>query len=160
MSDRDYASASDNGSEMEFSENINNEYGFEESSIASTDVARQRKRDMLDRYKQVDLGYRQISTGNRRKKLEYYATSYIPGASIRNAITGARYEGVRVGDMSEDLYFKVAYAADDSTGDISTMFYDDPEQFERHMSTKLSDNNKQAWHAKYKLAFAALSVNQ
>jgi hypothetical protein len=156
MSDHDYAS--DNGSDMDYSENMVNEYMIDESSIASTDVVRQRKRDILDRYKYVDNGYRQITAGYKRKKLEYYATSYIPGASIRNAITGARYDQGRVGDISEDLYFKVSYAADDSTGDVSTMFYDDPEQFERHMSTKLSDNSKQAWAKKYERAYATLSA--
>lgn len=158
MSDHDFLS--DNESEMDYAENINNEYMIAESSVGSTDAVRRRTRDMLDRYKQVDLGFRQISSGNRRKKLEYYATSYIPGASIRNAITGARYEQHHVGDLSEDLYFKVSYAADYSTGDVSTMFYDDPEQFERHMSTTLSNNTKQSWHEKYERAYAILSATQ
>ena len=158
MSDHDYAS--DNGSNMDYVENFNNEYMFEESSTGSTDAGNKRTRDMLDRYKQVDSGYRRISTGNKRKKLEYYATSFIPGASIRNAITGARYEQHRVGQVSEDLYFKVSYVANDSTGNVSTMFYEDPEQYERHMSTKLSDNNKQAWYEKYERAYAILSATQ
>ncbi len=127
------------------------------SSIASTTPVRRRTREMLDRYKQVDLGYRQISTGRNNSKLEYYATSYVPGASIRNAITGARYENHRVGHLSEDLHFKVSYAGHDSSQTVSVMFYDDPEQFERHFSTHLSNNSKEEWNAKYNRAYEILT---
>jgi hypothetical protein len=152
---------SDTASETEeFAYEMQSYAGFASavSSESSMNAAKKRNRNMLDNYKKSDLGYRQISNGKGKKKLDYYATSYIPGARIRNAITGGVYENYRVGHIHEDLFFKVSYAGESSSQSISVMYYDDPDQFERHMSVNLSDSTKTAWLGKYERACSILSV--
>lgn len=128
------------------------------SSESSTNAAKKRNRNMLDNYKKSDLGYNQVSNGRGKRKLEYYSTSYIPGARIRNAITGGTYENYKVGHVHEDLFFKVSYAGESSNQSVNVMYYDDPDQFERHMEVNLSDSVKTAWLSKYERACATLSL--
>lgn len=161
MSDQDILS--DNGSNVdnfdyEEQEQFNAGYASEES-VSSIVAAPSRRRAALDNYKKSDSGYRQITNGlNTKKSLEFYATSHVPGAYIRNAITGIRYDNHKVGHVSEDLYFKASYAGADSSQHVSAMYYDDPEQFERHMSVHLSDATKTAWQLKYNHACAMLNA--
>ena len=54
--------------------------------------------------------------------------------------------------MSEDQYFKVRYAGNDSGNSPDTLYYDSPEQFERHMNCRLTTENKQLWKNKYNRA--------
>jgi hypothetical protein len=95
----------------------------------------------------ADPGHKRI--GTKKNKLEYFATSNIPGSIIRNAVTGIP-EYDRVGNiMSEDQYFKVRYAGNDSGNELDTLYYESPEQCERHMSCRLSTECKQRWKNKY-----------
>ena len=95
----------------------------------------------------VDPGHKRI--GTKKNKIEYFATSNIPGVIIRNAVTGIP-EYDRVGNaMSEDQYFKVKYAGNDSGNELDTLYYDSPEQCERHMGCRLSTECKQRWKNKY-----------
>jgi hypothetical protein len=56
----------------------------------------------------------------------------MPGTMIRDAITGARCREHRVGTQNEHQFFKVAI----STGELGIngglVFFDSPEQYERH----------------------------
>tara|TARA_B110000444_G_scaffold165954_1_gene155094 strand:+ start:722 stop:1219 length:498 start_codon:yes stop_codon:yes gene_type:complete len=95
----------------------------------------------------ADPGHKRI--GTKKNKLEYFATSLIPGNTIRNAVTGIP-EYNKVGSaMSEDQYFKVRYAGNDSGNSPDTLYYDSPEQFERHMNCRLKTDAKQIWKNKY-----------
>ena len=95
----------------------------------------------------ADPGHKRI--GTKKNKLEYFATSTIPGSLIRNAVTGIpEYDRVG-GAMAEDQYFKVRYAGNDSTNNLDTLYYDSPEQCERHMNCRLSTKTKQVWKNKY-----------
>ena len=99
----------------------------------------------------VDSGHKII--GKKREKLEYYAGSQLPGTSIRNAVTGIREYNMKVGDVNaESQFFKVRYAGLHSTNELDTLYYDSPEQFERHMHCKLTTATKQKWQAQYSAA--------
>jgi len=70
------------------------------------------------------------------------------GTRIRNAVTGAYYNEpcYKVGSLYDDILFKII----DSTAlngrtDPLMLYYDTPEQYERHQYTTLSQQNKQRW---------------
>jgi hypothetical protein len=67
------------------------------------------------------------------------------GSTIRNAISGSYYYGDRVGSKQEDLYYKVGISSGDFGRDTISLFYDSPEQYERHMYTTVDLENKQKW---------------
>jgi hypothetical protein len=70
------------------------------------------------------------------------------GSTIRNAISGSYYHGDRVGSKNEDFYYKVGISTGDVGRDSITLFYDSPEQYERHMYTTVSSEHKQMWSEK------------
>ena len=77
--------------------------------------------------------------------IESYGSG-LSGNLIRNAVTGARYN-INVGTTDEDILFKVS----DSTGrngrkESLILYYDSPEQFERHHFTTVSTEVKQKWN--------------
>lgn len=81
--------------------------------------------------------------------LQFYATRNVIGSRIRNAATGL-YDKHRCGSFAENLYFKVCHA----TGEFGNreplvLFYDSPEQYERHWNIRISQDSKDAWQAKY-----------
>jgi hypothetical protein len=75
-------------------------------------------------------------------------SSGIQGTTIRNAVTGARYSGCLVGSQAEDLYFKVALCTGETKMERPTLFYENPEQYERHMHTTVSESTKKYWFNK------------
>jgi hypothetical protein len=98
--------------------------------------------------KNVDSGHKII--GKKREKLEYYTGSQLPGTSIRNAVTGIREFNMKVGNVqAESQYFKVRYVGLHSTNEPDTLYYDSPEQCERHMHCKLSTSTKKKWQSQY-----------
>lgn len=89
---------------------------------------------------------------NGRKRsltTEFYATRNIPGTRIRNAATG-NTERHRCGSIYENLYYKVCHATGEfGNKDPLILFYDTPEQYERHWNVRLSQENKDQWQVKY-----------
>jgi hypothetical protein len=76
--------------------------------------------------------------------IENYGSAH-RGTLIRNAVTGLRYD-ILVGSKEESTLFKVT----DATGyngrkDPLTLFYDSPEQYEKHNFTNVSQETKQKW---------------
>ena len=76
--------------------------------------------------------------------IENYGSAH-RGSLIRNAVTGLRYD-ILVGSKEETTLFKVT----DATGynerkDPLTLFYDSPEQYEKHHFTNVSTETKQKW---------------
>jgi hypothetical protein len=67
------------------------------------------------------------------------------GATIRNAISGSYYYGHKVGSKHEDFYYKVGISTGDVGRDTISLFYDSPEQYERHMYATLDSETKQRW---------------
>jgi len=74
------------------------------------------------------------------------------GFHIRHAITGFRTPHI-IGSKDEDLYFVVS----DSRGLTKNqqpliLFFDSPEQYEKHCYTTVSDRVKHAWQQKNMIA--------
>ena len=67
------------------------------------------------------------------------------GSTIRNAISGSYCHGHRVGSKQEDLYFKVSISTCELGRESVVLFYDTPEQYERHMYVTVEPESKQAW---------------
>ena len=148
MADDEY-SAQHYGSE---SSEINNEsYVYHESSSIEDDTmfsVVKSKRKGMDAYLNSDPSHKII--GKKYDRLEYYASSRIPGMPIRNAVTGIREYNMPIGSISiEAQFFKVCYAANDSTNMPDTLYYDSPEQFERHMRCNVNSETKHTWKRKY-----------
>jgi hypothetical protein len=71
------------------------------------------------------------------------------GSTIRNAISGSYYYGDRVGSRREDFYYKVGISTGDVGRDSIVLFYDSPEQYERHLFTSIDQENKKRWLEKH-----------
>lgn len=91
-----------------------------------------------------------VMSKSRQIPIEFYMTKYYPGLSIRDAVTG-NYEKTKVGKSDEDLYFKVKVSVGQDTP--GSLFYNSPEEFERHWHTEVSVEIKQKWLDKYTEAY-------
>jgi hypothetical protein len=98
-----------------------------------------------------DSGHHKVINreGKNKTKTEAYSTSFIPGSMIRDAITGHHYNQYRVGSSSEDLFFKVREVTGQFGKEPLLLFYDSPEQYERHMNHSVSNTIKQVWTNKF-----------
>jgi len=88
--------------------------------------------------------------------VNYFSTRYAPGSRIRHAVSGA-VELARVGSADEDAFFKVCMSTcelNDQTGSKQHahhgkfLYYDSPEQYERHFKVQLSPDVVMRWHNK------------
>jgi hypothetical protein len=75
------------------------------------------------------------------------------GSTIRNAVTGEKYYGNRVGSRHEDLYFKVRVCTGEFIEPV-TLFYDSIEQYERHQYCVTDNTCKAKFAAKQRSAMA------
>lgn len=110
------------------------------------DSQKLRKKKFED-LKNIDRGYvkARINTGHNKITVEYYKTANMIGTKIRNALMGI-YENYRVGRKDEDLFFKVvSTVVKDSNGESHLLFYDSPEQYEKHFQCEVSDKIKRKW---------------
>jgi hypothetical protein len=129
--------------------------GNEEHSCASStvDTYRKKTRKLIEDAKLEDKGYHKIvkQVGHKKLEIEAYSDPLIIGRSIRNAITGVRQTGYKMGSLDENLFFKVAYLAGGKSmkGANPTLFYDSPEQYERHMHSIVSIETKEKWAEKF-----------
>jgi len=78
----------------------------------------------------------------------YFPTNLTPGRRIRHAITGFYTEHI-VGSLDEHLYFSVLNVTGETGQTPECAFYDNPEQYERHMHVELNDMVKDVWRNKY-----------
>lgn len=104
-----------------------------------------------------DKGYHLVRRSKKPRgkfQLEYYETSINPETRIRNAVTGNRYRDDHpkikyvVGTKQEDLFFKVVIANGETGNNPVFLFYDNPEQFEKHQRIILSQPIKEKWSKK------------
>lgn len=104
-----------------------------------------------------DKGHFQVCRSKKHRgqyAIDIYETSYIPETRIRNAVTGNRYRDEHpklkylVGSAQEDLFFKVSFSTGERGRNPSILFYDSPEQCEKHHKIVLSQKIKEAWNAK------------
>lgn len=139
----------------EFNEDLghpNNYYSDFNSDISSINTEYIKQQKILSEYKKTDKGYNIVKKkiGKEVVKIEFYDTNYTPKTIIRNAVTGSYQRGCLVGSNDENLFFKVSNAcAENHNRDPKILFYDDPEQFERHFKVTCSVQTKELWKAKY-----------
>jgi hypothetical protein len=139
----------DSYGEYEEQSYVYHESVIQDDTTVFTDVKSKRRRH--DDYLNVDPGHKVI--GKKQDKLEYYATTLITGLPIRNAVTGIWENNLRVGFYNaEDQFFRVRYAGNESTNILDTLYYDTPEQFERHMHCTVDQRTKEAWQRNYEHA--------
>ena len=115
-----------------------------------------------DDIKMLDPGYHRIVRAHVgiKTKTELYSTSIIPGTKIRDAITGHKNHNLYVGCWHEDLFFKVKDTSGYIGKETYSLFYDSPEQYERHFKTNNSVTTKKRWTDKFVLAQARLESGQ
>lgn len=91
---------------------------------------------------------------NKTVPIYIYTTRYSPGSKIHNAVSGLGDKRVVVGKAKdEDSFFKISL----STGELGKipygkhLYYDSPEQFEKHFYTTVDKRIKDNWWKKYRL---------
>ena len=105
---------------------------------------RNRKNDEL--LQTMDKGFA-ILDAKSKNPIAYFHTDSNPGSTIRNAVTGQYESGFKFGSINEDLFFKVGQASPTDSR-MHMLFYDTPEQFEKHFRTTLSQAVKTKWSEK------------
>lgn len=119
----------------------------EENAIATNNQKKE-----LNNVKSFDPGYgyvyrNKLSASNKIKstRLDCY-TSGDSGMRIRNAETGQYYKH-KVGSKEEGLFFKIALASGElkTTNGSNVLFYDSPEQYEKHLMDEIDQEIKDKW---------------
>ena len=139
--------------DISYTDNYNNTYEVESTissdsegfSVVSHNKKKKKNKQNFKKVKKNDPGYRKIrKSGKNDSSLEYFVTSIIPGTVIRNAVTGSSepIHLTHVGTVNhEHLYYKVCYRGN-KCGSEDVLFYDNPEQCERHMRLHLNIKTK------------------
>ena len=114
------------------------------SSVSSLDTIRKKQRKLWENTKLADKDFKIIRKMINHKlvEIEVYCTQNNQGRTIRHAITGTKCPDYLVGSNDENLFFKVKYLA---LKEPVIMFYDSPEQYERHMKMTISQDIKEMW---------------
>ena len=95
-------------------------------------------------------------------RVEFFPTNTYPNSGIKHAITGtyqyANGRLLRTGTKDEYLFFSVILATGELGPNAPVLFYDSPEQYERHFFAKLSPTIKEKWNQKRNAALLDLNV--
>lgn len=91
----------------------------------------------------------------KHKNINLFNTSLQINSQIINAVTGFPcinddFQAYRVGSMNELLLFKVKFITGESNTPGITLFYDSPEQYERHMMKRLPQTLKKEHYERTK----------
>ena len=132
---------------------VYSQYGSETETMSEDTTVHSKNNNKLSKisYKTVDKGLNKmkIYVNGKIVKVRFFETKYLPGTLIRNAITGNRFEGLYVGKKTEDLFFKVCNTTiENGTRTPIIMYFDSPEQFEKHFKCTVTDANKERWRNK------------
>jgi hypothetical protein len=142
----DLGTLSDNGTEMQY---YNEQFGPDDAHSETITIDSQKKkyRKMWDDAKKVDKGFHKIKRKHNFKtiEIEVYTTTNMPGRMIRDAITGSKYSQYRVGSLNEHQFFKIRLSTGELGNDGSCLYFDSPEQYERHMKCEVSQTIKEKW---------------
>jgi hypothetical protein len=122
--------------------------------------------DRIEHYSEDSSGYHvsaQVDTSSANKKyvirinpltkkptrIYFFQTNSYPNSIIRHAMTGVLQSDngkyYRVGSRDEDLFFSTLLATGELGQTAPLLFYDNPEQYERHFFTKLPQQIKDNW---------------
>jgi hypothetical protein len=115
------------------------------SSTINSDKYEEKRR--MKEIKRLDSGYHKVKKGEiRRYSVEFYHTPTTPDTQIRNAISGERTKW-RVGRKKEEaLFFSVCFSTGELRNGPYILFYDTPEQYEKHQNIKVSQQTKEKWY--------------
>lgn len=143
-----------NNDDYDEDNHIENMSSTSSSEYTYTSLTRARRKIAEDA-KLLDKGYmklvRHITINNNKKKVktEIYKTPIAQGTRIRNAVSGL-YDNTHVGKYDEDLYFKVSLCAGESGQDPTHLYYESPEQYEKHFLITVDKSIKEKWFQKYR----------
>jgi len=137
-------------------------YGFEaENDTFSFTSNRQKVKNALTEEQKLDKGFFQLMinafTTGKAVTIPVYASGS-HGSTIRGAVTGANHTGYIVGTKDEDFFYGVIVSSSivgKGRREPITLFFENPEQYERHMHTKVLVADKHKWVAKYTAAVNA-----
>jgi hypothetical protein len=94
-------------------------------------------------------------------RVHFFATSTTPNSIIKHAMTGMLMSDngrfYRVGTIDEHLMFSVILATGEFGQNAPTLFYDTPEQYERHLFATLPQSIKDTWRDKRDLTVYMLN---
>lgn len=128
-------------------------------STSSMDTETRQKIKRQEMYKRIDPDY-YFYYISPKQKIELYSTPQNTYKLIRHAITGIRME-YYVGSKYEDLYFVVVDTLGNPrfpTENARRLYYNSPEEFERHQQMTLSQSIKEDWLYKRNSLMAKISV--
>jgi hypothetical protein len=144
------------------------DYGSQYSQTSSTKraIVKQPIFNVLVLHRSRQIGTRNGTTKRglstvkpiyKNYRVKVYVTPNYPNAIILNAVTGTAFkfqngEYARVGTNNEDLFFSVLLATGEAGQTAALLFYDSPEQYERHMEDTLPSDGKANWVNKYVIA--------
>jgi len=121
------------------------------------DVTNYQKKE-LNNLKSNDTGYGYIfrkqllpSGKSKKTRVDCYTSGDV-GSKIRNAEDGNYYK-YKVGSKEEDLLFKIRLAKGElkTNNGSNLLFYDSPEQYEKHLTQEIDDEIKEKWVEKKKM---------
>jgi hypothetical protein len=161
----DVCSIADGYSNDSYHESETREYArnYDYLSEPSTDNSYRNIKTGTKSAKYEDAGFNSVPCSFRGKgkngRIEFYETSATPHRYIRDAISGVRRVPFRTGTRDEDLFFSVRMATGEGRYvDGSNLFYDSPEQYERHFRVVVPESIKQRWYAKVFVARERLNA--
>jgi hypothetical protein len=85
---------------------------------------------------------------NNKVNVDVYASGGL-GTNIRNAISGEYYYGFKLGTTKEDLFYKTSVSTSETGNESVLLFFENPEQYERHFYTQVDAEDKERWYSKY-----------
>ena len=129
-----------------------NEYGdinFDIDSVGDDSYYKSNKKKIYEAMHR-DSNFIQVTINRfkKNKKIGCYMAGYT-GSTIVNAVTGQKYRDHYVGKFDEDLYFKVMLCSGQNGQNPATLFYDNPQQYEKHFFCELSEQFKNDWLDKF-----------
>jgi hypothetical protein len=136
-------------------------YGYADDDSYASDFAMNKKmRRELAELNRQDKNYFEVKrqVGYKPVTIGIFGSGDV-GSSIRDATTGIRNFGHKVGSVYEDLYFKMRICTGELGPNSPNFFFDSPEQYERHMKIKLDDDIRSRWYEKNLAARRALSAD-
>ena len=83
---------------------------------------------------------------SKKMSIQYYSSGP-SGTRIINAISGTKTDFI-VGSNKENLFFKVIMSTGTHEGGSVTLFYNSPEEFEKHQNCFANPESKEKWYDK------------
>jgi hypothetical protein len=138
-----------------------------EYEVGGTEIIQPSKRNLLSQTTYEENGchkirrpigpaYRHLYDDGRRALthivVQVYETNTTPHYKIRDAVSGVFWPKYKVGSYSEYLFFKVFWSVgENGRKDPLVLFFNTPEEYERHMLVEVSPEIKSQWYERRNL---------